>query len=329
MKKSLLALALFGGLAGTASAQTALTVYGIVDAGLVQERGNVAGSVTKLTSGVQSGSRLGFRGTEDLGGGNFAKFVLESGIGIDTGANNQGGLAFGRQAWVGMGGLWGTVALGRQYTPHYMALLDVDPFKAGLAGDAQNLIVSPTRISNAITYKSPSWSGVTGELIYALGEVVGNPSGGRQFGGALGYSNGPLLVKYAHHSANDPTGNDRQRNNLLLGTWDFGVVTGNLGFTRNTGPGTTDTRDILVGVTAPFGPNTVLLSWIRKDDRSALDRDARQWALGYTYALSKRTNFYTAYGRITNHNGGTFTVNSAIEPGTGDQAFNLGVRHVF
>jgi predicted porin len=90
MKKSLLALAILGAIGGTASAQTAVTVYGLVDAGLVQERGAAAGNVTKLSSGVQSGSRLGFRGTEDLGSGITAKFALEAGIGIDTGASNQG-----------------------------------------------------------------------------------------------------------------------------------------------------------------------------------------------------------------------------------------------
>lgn len=336
MKKSLLALAILGAIGGTASAQTAVTVYGLVDAGLVQERGAAAGNVTKLSSGVQSGSRLGFRGTEDLGSGITAKFALEAGIGIDTGASNQGGLAWGRQAWVGIGSDAGSFTFGRQYSPLYTAELDVDPFKAGMAGDAQNILnptpltTSITRINNAIKYVSPTIaSGLIGELDYGFGEVAGNNTAGRTYGGALGYTYGPGLVKLAYNALYDATGNDRQRNTLLLGVWDFGVATANLGFTVNKGFTTIDSRDILIGTTVPFGPHTLLASYIRKDDRSAFDRDARQWALGYTYAFSKRTNFYTAYGRIINDNGGTLTVNTAIDTGSGDSAFNLGIRHTF
>ncbi len=329
MKKSLLVLATLGSLAGGASAQSAITIYGILDAGLVSERGNAAGTVTKLTSGVQSGTRLGFRGTEDLGGGNSARFTLESGFGMDNGFSNQDSRLFGRQAWVGVGGNWGAVALGRQYSPHYLALMENDPFKVGLAGNAQNLIYSPTRIDNALTYKSPQWSGATAELIYGLGEVTGNPSGGKQFGGSVGYNNGPLNVKLGYHSANDPTGNDSDKDTLLIGTWNFGPVTANLGMTQRKGLLSLDERDYLIGFLAPFGPSTIIGSYIRKDDRTAINRDARQWALGYTYNLSERTNLYTSYGRITNNNGASYTVGSAIEKGSGDQAFNIGIRHKF
>lgn len=329
MKKSLLVLATLGSLAGGASAQSAITIYGILDAGLVSERGNPAGSVTKLTSGVQSGTRLGFRGTEDLGGGNSARFALESGFGMDNGASNYDTRLFGRQAWVGMGGSWGAIALGRQYTPHYLALMENDPFKVGLAGNAQNLIYSPTRIDNALTYKSPQWGGANAELIYGLGEVTGDPSGGRQYGGSLGFNTGPLNVKLGYHAANDLAGKDSNKETLLIGSWNFGSVTANLGMTQRKGFLTTSERDYLIGFSAPFGPSTLIGSYIRKDDRTAINRDAHQWALAYTYNLSERTNLYTAYGRITNENGGSYTVNSAIDKGTGDQAFNIGVRHKF
>ncbi len=331
MKKSLLAIAMLGILsAGTASAQSsALAIYGIVDAGVNYERGNVAGSDVKLTSGIQSGSRLGFRGTEDLGGGLSAKFVLETGIAIDTGGFNQGGLAFGRQSWVGLNGDFGTVAMGRQYTPHYTALNDIDPFKTGLSGNSQNMILSPTRMDNTIKYSSPSWSGFIAELAYGLGEVIGNNTASRQLGGALGYANGPALVKLAYHGADDATGTDRTKSTLLGGVWDFGVATANIAINRTRGTGIVDSRDYLIGSSVPFGPSTLLVSYIRKDDRSTLNRDGRQWALGYTYAVSKRTNFYTSFGRITGDNGFTNTVGTAVTAGTGDEAFNVGIRHVF
>jgi predicted porin len=330
MKKSLLALAVLSTFAGIASAQTAITVYGVVDAGIVNERGGPAGSVTKLTSGVQSGSRLGFKGTEDLGGGLAAKFVLESGLSLDTGAFNQGGLAFGRQAYVGLTGGWGAVTLGRQYTPHYLAVVDVDPFQAGLAGYAPNLVSTVLRMNNTIKYTSPSWSGFNGELAYGLGEVPGNNTANRQLGASVGYNNGPLVVKLAYHRADDALGIDRSKNTLLMGKWDFGVAAASLGVNVNKGVGTIDSRDYILGVAAPFGQSTFLASYIRKDDRTGADMDANQWALGYTYAMSKRTNFYTSYARINNHNGAAFTVGNASEqPGTGDKQFNVGIRHAF
>lgn len=329
MKKSLLALAVLSTFTGIASAQTSLAVYGLVDAGIVSERGGPAGNVTKLTSGVQSGTRLGFRGTEDLGGGLAAKFVLETGIAADTGGFNQGGLAFGRQAYVGLTSNWGAVTLGRQYTPHYLALVDVDPFGAGLAGNAANLIPTTLRMNNTIKYTSPAYSGFIGELAYGFGEVPDDNTANSQIGAAIGYTNGPLLVKLAHHRIENPTATDHSSNTLLVGKWDFGIAAASLGFGETKGTGTIDSREWIIGASAPFGPNTFLLSYIRNDDRSGTNNDANQWALGYTYAMSKRTNFYASYASISNDNTAGYTVGNASETGTGDKAFNIGIRHTF
>src|SRR5688572_1099677 len=101
MKKSLLACAILGAFTGAAFAQTSVTIYGVVDAG-VERYDNDATDVIRLSSGIQSGSRLGFRGSEDLGGGLSAIFTLESGFNIDDGTMGQGGRLFGRQAFVGV-----------------------------------------------------------------------------------------------------------------------------------------------------------------------------------------------------------------------------------
>src|SRR6478735_3149745 len=99
MKKSLFALAVLGSFAGATFAQTNIVIYGVVDANITYENnGGPAGSVVRLDSGGQSGSRLGFRGTEDLGGGLSASFMLENGYNVDNGTLGQGGLLFGRQA---------------------------------------------------------------------------------------------------------------------------------------------------------------------------------------------------------------------------------------
>ncbi len=356
MKTTTLALALFGACAGPACAQSSVTVYGIVDVALVRETGAAAGSSTKVTSGVGTGSRLGFRGTEDLGGGLSAIFLLENGFQADTGASGQGGLLFGRQIYVGLQGGFGTVTLGRQYTPQYLTVALADPFGSGYAGDTKNLMPATgngtSRMDNTIKYVSRAWSGVTADLVYAPGEVAGSESASRQFGGALGYAAGALKVRLAHHNRNNETAVltnlSSARNTVVGGTYDFGAAKAHFAYGVNKGLNSSplrnaanpfgyrvapvasvDSADAMLGVSVPMGPHSVLASYIRKDDKTALNQDATQMAIGYRYALSKRTEAYTVYSRIDNKNGAGYTVGSSIEGGTGDGAFNLGIRHAF
>ncbi|MES2536637.1 MAG: porin [Pseudomonadota bacterium] len=359
MKKTLLALAVLSAITSTVSAQSSVVIYGIADGGLVHERGGAAGSVNKLTSGVQSGSRLGIRGKEDLGRGLSAVFTLETGIAIDTGGFNQGNLAFGRQSFVGLESrTFGSVTLGRQYTVPYLIVRDIsDPFAVGFAGTALNLIpVAGSRMNNTLKYTSLDISGFSGEIAYGFGEVPDNSDASRAISGAVGYANGPVKVRLGYHNVRNAADTGSARNTLLGASWDFNVAKAHLGFGVNkglgsspypvdpsgllttpaaspyglpVGPGSDDTRDLLVGVTIPFGQTSILASYIRKDDRSGLNNDAHQWALGLTYSLSKRTNFYTSYARISNDNTAAYTVGNGSENGSGDKGFNLGLRHSF
>src|ERR1700712_516811 len=116
MKKSLLALAALGTFAGAAQAQSSVTLYGIIDAGFVYNNNQAGQKLYSLNSGNLQGSRWGLRGTEDLGGGLKAIFVLENGFDVNTGKLGQSGLEFGRSAYVGLSSAqFGTVTLGRQY----------------------------------------------------------------------------------------------------------------------------------------------------------------------------------------------------------------------
>ena len=361
MKKLLVALAASGAFSGMALAQS-VTIYGLVDAGIVNERGGAKGSLVKLSSGVGSASRLGFRGTEDLGGGLSANFVLESGPRIDTGELDVANTIFNRQAYVGLKGGFGAVTLGRQYTPFFLTISTVaDPFTAGYAGTALNLfptVGNNRRTSNTVQYTSPKMSSFSGELAYSFGEQAGSNSAGRQYGAAFTYVKGPLNARLAYNHKNNDTATAinlaSARNTVLAANYNFGLAKVFLAYGIDKGPNSavlpttstnpnpfgavapqnrqvasTDSRDMLMGVAVPLGASTILASYTRKDDLTRLNQDANQWALGYTYALSKRTSLYGSYAKITNENGAGYTVGNNSEVGTGDQAFNLGVRHSF
>jgi len=344
------------GFAGTAAqAQTNVTIYGIVDAAIVGESGGSGGRVTKVTSGAAAASRIGFRGTEELGDGMQAFFTLETGAKIDTGELDAANTIFNRQAFVGLKTKAGAVTFGRQYTPYHLTLTAVaDPFGTGYAGTSKNLFPdngTNVRTSNTVTYASPKVSGVNVELAYSVGEQT-DSSAGRQYGGAIAYANGPLTLRLAYNSKNTDvvatgTSHELGRNTLLGGNYDLqwaklyfaygidkGVNSATLGNANNPYGGvkptpSTDGRDLLVGLSASIGPGKLIFSAMRKDDRTGFNQDASSWGVGYLYDLSKRTGLYAAYAHINNHNGAGYTVANNTESGTGDTGYNLGIRHTF
>ncbi|QGZ43282.1 porin [Pseudoduganella flava] len=351
-----------GSFAATASAQSNVTIYGIVDAGIVRETGGAAGDVTKVTSGVGSQSRIGFRGTEDLGSDLSAIFTLEAGYKLDDGTlDNTSSALFNRQAFVGLKSkTLGTLTLGRQYNPLYNALSKVaDPFGAGYAGSAKNLFPAGgvnTRVSNAIVYATPTWAGFSVEGLYALGEQAGDNTAGRQFAIGFNYSNAGLNASLVYNNRNNDTAAsgttaavDREtgKNTLFAINYDFKVVKVFGAYERDKGLNSspipvanaygfktapkpsTDAADALVGVTVPVGSGTIMASWMNKNDKTASNQDAHQWAVGYSHGLSKRTSAYVAYAKIKNKNGAGYTVGNNNEAGSGDAAFNLGIRHTF
>ncbi len=353
MKKLFTALALTSAFAGVAHAQSAVEMYGVVDMGFVAESGPTpvlptstpAGvtkitPVKKLTSGVQSGTRLGFKGTENLGNGMKALFVLETGIAADAGGYNQNNTAFARQSFFGLQSDLGTLTLGRQYVPLFNTMMVADPFAAGMAGAAQNLM--PTggiRMNNAIKYTSPVFGGFSTEVAYGFGETVDSSSKGQERSAAINYSAGNLKAALAFNdwtekvvdtSTNPATISFRanRKDWFLAANYDLKVAKIFAGMT-DTDFGGVKSNDYLIGAQVPFGNHTFIASYINKDVRNAANRDANQIALGYTYAFSKRTNLYASWGRIDNDSAVSYRVGNNSEAGTGEKAFNFGLRHLF
>lgn len=355
MKKLLLGLGLFGTFTGAAFAQTSITVYGVADAGIEYNKGLSADdNQWRLQSGQQSGSRLGFRGTEELGGGMSAIFTLESGVNIDDGTSAQGGRLFGRQAWVGLNGGFGAVKMGRQQTPLYFAMSEIDPFKIGLAGNAQRAFgyglynADPfLRTDNTINYSTPNFGGFSANVGWGFGEAVDSTSTNRQLMAGLAYANGPIRAHIAYHDANDfrlsganfaaigagltaatavPT---ELRSALIGGTYDFGIATAHLAFGETkaeTAVADNKVRNYLVGASAKLGTGLVMASWVHNDVRDISEGKSNQYAIGYSHPLSKRTNLYTSFGYTTNDDAVRL---NAFANGESGRIFNVGVRHIF
>ena len=216
MKKLLIALAILGTIEGVAQAQSAVTIYGILDTGIAYENraATPAGSASKtgrklqLSAGSVTGPRLGFKGSEDLGGGLIAIFQLETGFGVDTGAlsgqDRTGTNLFRRQSLIGLSGDFGTIKLGRQTD----VLFDTCRWNAcgsfgALVGSVGHYMdrTEGTRTNNSIRYDSVNLAGFTASAIYGFGETAGSNSSGQSLGVGGQYVNGPLALYTAYYQS--------------------------------------------------------------------------------------------------------------------------------
>ena len=326
---------MFASAAGAASAQSGVTVYGILDAGIARETGGAEGSVTKLASGVQSGSRLGFKGQEDLGNGMSAHFVLENGLDLDTGKARQNGALFGRHAYVGLTTSAGTVNLGRQCNQIFIALDGIDPFETVFTGSANNLMsIGTARTNNTVSYATPKLNGLSATVMYGFGEQPGDSTLGRTVAFSVDYAAGPLVATLAYDSLKVTSFNTLKE--ILLGaSYNFGPATVHAAFETEKNDVGGDFRDFLLGASVPLGQGKLLASYVKKQDRSAGQQGGRQFAVGYVYTLSKRTNLYSSLGTIRNELAATNVVGDASSGGStpaaghGSRALALGIRHKF
>lgn len=352
MKKSLIALAVLA-TAGVASAQSSVTLFGIVDATLTMGRGNVADR-TQLTNSGYNSSRLGFRGTEDLGGGMSASFWLEAGMSNDDGqgaatnSNNQAsgagaavagrqGLTFNRRSTVSLAGGWGELRLGRDYTPQFWNLTVFDPFGTNGVGTNQALNsiitgVTAVRASNSIGYWLPAkLGGFYGQVQMYLGENLQNDAAteddGRGLGLRVGYANGPFNVALALSRTDYDAGDVRQSN--IGGQWDFGMAKLMGEYSRDKN-GTLTGKGGLIGALVPVGAGEIRASYSTYKVDAAGNPKTNKLALGYVHNLSKRTALYTTVARVKNKGGAAQALGgSVVSPNSSSTGFDLGIRHSF
>lgn len=342
MQKKIIALAVAGLVSGAAFAQSNVTIYGVVDMSYIYSSKSDTGSFKSrsgIDSGSQSGSRIGFKGEEALGGGNKVGFVLEESIGVDTGA----GPTMTRQSFLYAAGGWGTVAAGRMYTPQFNMLAAIDPFGVGTIGDViagrgvyeTGLAATNTiRIDNLLAYISPNFGGFSvtaGYTMDAAGNEAVTASGADSSNIKLWainpvYANGPVYVSFNYHKATQASSDLNNKVWDLGGTFDLGVAKLAGLYGRNKA-GSYNAKQWMLGATVKMGPGALLASYAQNRES---DAKAKKFALGYQYDMSKRTNLYAVYAKISTNDAadGIYSVRDWV---TDDytSGFNVGLRHKF
>ncbi len=337
MKKSTVSLAVLSALSTGALAQSSVTLYGIVDAAIaVEDTGEIGkGSRKVLNSGNQSSSRIGLRGGEDLGGGLTAEFNIESGLALDTGTADSA--FWGRRAVVGLKGGFGSLFLGREYSPIAAVAAASDIFGQGYFGTNLSAFTSgrlSRRLSNSVSYRTPSLGGVHASFVASPSEGVSSAS--RVLGTAVEYSMERLYAGAGYHDL-ERASNGLKDKEYALGV-GYGV--GAFDFKGNylvADPAGADNKfeQFNLGVSFGFGSGRLLANL----QQNRIEGGAKGTALATTYSheLSKRTNLYASYARLSNNASGSFGISSsstsvapgASSPGADPSVLAVGVRHRF
>jgi general bacterial porin, GBP family len=247
MKKSLVALALGSVFAISAHAQSSVTLYGLIDTGLVYTNNQGGHSNWQMNSSSTQNTVFGLKGTEDLGGGLHAVFKLEQGFLLNNGAEAFSGDIFGSQAWVGLqSDQYGTLTFGRQFDVMNDLVgpltAESNTWGGNIAAhpfENDNLAADSVVINNSVKYTSPTWHGVTAETMYSFSTSTEFATN-RSYGFALAYTQGPINLAAGYLQLNDAgsgsgavtTGDtsanflaERQRIWSLGGNYTFGPAT--------------------------------------------------------------------------------------------------------
>lgn len=352
MKKSLVALAVLAA-SGAAMAQSSVTLFGIVDAGVTYAKTSGGESNYGLTNSGNATSRLGFRGVEDLGGGLKAGFWLEGAIQNDSGTASGGGAAgpgfeFKRRSTVSLMGNFGEVRLGRELTAAYNTVSGYDVF--GQVGIGQNfsfgMLGDPVRVGNMVSYYTPNMSGFTAGVNYGFGETAGDSSSKRYIGASAGYNNGPLSVGIGYDQANDTSFSyastaftaEKTKGLGLGASYNFGAfkLAGLIRQTQAENAGVkTKVQSASLGATAAVGAAGEARLAYNYYDYKEIEGKAHQLSLGYVHNLSKRTALYGTYAFLKNQKNERVSLSAnglAIDPagaGKNQNALTVGVRHAF
>lgn len=352
-KKTLVAAAALLAVAGAAQAQSSVKLYGYIEASVGSFEDFNFGTMTtdratKVESGNMMTSYIGLSGSEDLGGGLKAEFVLESFLGGDTGSSisNLAGVAnnsgfWGRGSWVGVSGGFGRVALGQYDNAFFTMGLAYNPF-------GSSMTFSPTMVSyyslggflapslgydtgwvNSVTYETPNFGGFTASLQFAPKETSAGGDAKNNYAISAAYNAGPLSVMGVYTSSGDINTAyfDRQKNWGLGASYDFGVakLSAQYSVIKSESGGADDkAKYFQIGAEVPVtdaGKVMVSYGQTKYDGIYVADGKLKQFSLGYDHSLSKRSGVYAA-----------LTSKKLSDFGFSDETANtfaVGLRHAF
>ncbi|MDB5761794.1 MAG: putative Porin [Herminiimonas sp.] len=319
MKKSILALASLGALAGIANAQTNVTVYGRLDVSMDRIESGVQPASVQMTDNA---SRLGFKGTEDLGGTLKAFFGLEFGISADTGGFASATNQF-RNSYVGLAGDFGAVAMGRldsanpTGSPLYSQVtrnIDFAIHDTGAPAIGTKVLNARNRVSNAIGYMSPTFGGFNMRARYyqsgpetptGTGTGVITEMDFKQTDLGFNYEQGPFAVGIGFGRDTKRGGylaNDFKNKSQIVGSYDFGILKayGFYGLDKYNNTATTrdSVKSWLVGASAPLGgAHRIIGNYMQRNVQADPNGSLKKAELAYSYQLSKRTQLYALYDR--------------------------------
>lgn len=326
MNKSLIALAVLGAFAGAASAQSSVTVYGFIDQALAKPIGTEDKQVVDGAV-FGGGSRLGFRGVEDLGNGYKGVFIIEHRLLADTGTQANATNFWQGLSTVGVVTPFGAFNLGRQYTPAFLMIQNqIDPFAGETVAQGRDTGmrfggITKVRVADSIRYDI-SMSGFNlGASIAESNAVNGGGVPGasdKPFSIAANYAAGPFWVGIGYENPADE--DDKVWN--IGGRYNFGFMTAALGYGRGTSAAGQEYTGWLLGATVPVG--AVDIKAVYATNKGDIVGTTRKIGVGAHYNLSKRTKIYVDFGKVS---GDLTAIGAAVD--ANPSGYDLGVKHTF
>ena len=346
-----------------AIADSSVTVYGVVDLGGQFIDGH--SRLVRVISGGNWSSRLGFKGTEELGGGLAVDFILETGLSVDEAALIQGGALFGRQALLALRSPYGTLSAGRQNSSVFVATNDFSEFYNGITGASTasiggfaggyepvrgaspiarppaagaSLNGGPGRINNSIRYTTPVFSGLKANFAYGAGEVTGGTSGTRLIEASVRYTDGSVdaMLSYLDDTVVGTTSHESTNvaTTTIAAGYAFGGgfhVEGGFLSVNDRRPENLDGIGVWLGGDYRIGPNEVRLQWVQNRPQRTVTGRSDAYAVACLHDLSKRTSLYTSVALFKSGGTGPVRYNLVLPDNSNTRLteYVLGIRHRF
>jgi len=244
---------------------------------------------------------------------------------------------FGRRAYVGLNGGFGSVQVGRDYSPNFWVMCNSDDSFGGClngwsaVANMGGFFANTLRQNNQVNYKTPNMGGLTAMLAWSMGEVSGNTSASRTLGGNVEYKNGPLYLGVGFSDQKNAAASASDKQFIIGGTYNFGVAYAGLTYIENKTAAGVKTKPLVGSVTVPFGAARVGLQLAQNKSGSA---KAQSFGLLGEYDLSKRTELYGVYVQCKNKGltcvaDGNVATSTAGVNGMTASLLGLGVKHKF